>query len=417
MRRLMLAVAALCALAAVALPVAASARPGPALTIRAIPNPINAGDPLVIVGHLGGSANTRRLVRLFHRLAGQRSFSQVQTTRTDAAGNYVFVRQPGVVETNRDWFARSEGVRSRVVREGVHALVTLAASPTSVGTNRPVVFSGHVTPNHAGGLVRLQEQVGGNGDDWRNIRGAVGRLGRGSDFRIVHRFDVPGTRTIRAVIRRDRRNLQGASSSVDVTVQQTQNPQFTLAPSADPIRAGDSVSLKGTLAGPGNANQVVTLFAHERGRSYQAVAQTQTDASGNYAFTQSPPHTTVYQARSGARRSAQVFEAVRDVVTAQASPANPTVGQAVSMTGTVSPNKAGHFIELQRQGPDGDYHTIEVVRVKSDSSYEFLLRFGAPGTKRLRVHINGGPRNWGANSDPLTVMVSPGPSSGSATQG
>ena len=36
------------------------------------------------------------------------------------------------------------------------------------------------------------------------------------------------------------------------------------------------------------------------------------------------------------------------------------------------------------------------------------MRFSVPGTKRLRVHINGGPFNWGTNSDPVNVTVSPG---------
>ncbi len=42
------------------------------------------------------------------------------------------------------------------------------------------------------------------------------------------------------------------------------------------------------------------------------------------------------------------------------------------------------------------------------SQFEFLVRFSVPGTKKLRVHINGGPFNWGTNSDPVNVIVSPG---------
>ena len=104
-----------------------------------------------------------------------------------------------------------------------------------------------------------------------------------------------------------------------------------------------------------------------------------------------------------------MFEAVRDVIgTVSVDPSNPTVGQVVSVKGSVAPPKVGHFIELQKLGRDGDYHTIEVVRVDGNSRFEFLVRFSVPGTKRLRVHINGGPFNWGANSDPVNVTVSPG---------
>jgi hypothetical protein len=377
------------------------------VSIAAVPNPINAGDPVVIVGHLSGSSNSGQKVRLFHRLAGKRRFSFVQAVRTDSHGNYAIVRRPGVVDTNRAWFVRSNGARSRTVRERVHALVTLAASTTQAGSNQPVVFTGHVTPNHRGGRVLLQRQVGQNGDDWRTIDS--GHLDRGSNYRIVHRFRVPNSDgvTLRAVIRRDRRNLAGASSSVDVVVSQNQNPAFMLTASADPISAGQSVTLSGVLAGPSNAHQVVTLYGHENGGPYAPIVSTTTDGSGRYSFTQSPRHTTVYQARTAnGRRSAQVFEAVRDVIAGvNVEPSQPKVGQVVSVKGMVAPSKAGHLIELQRRGRDGDYHTIEAVRVNGASGFEFLIRFSRPGTKQLRVHIDGGPANWGASSDPVSVHV------------
>ncbi len=402
--------AALCSLAAV-LPAGAQARTRH-VSITAVPNPIDAGDPVVIVGHLSAPGNANRRVNLFHRLPNQFGFSFVQSVRTDSHGNYLITRGPGVVDTNRAWFVRSLGAQSRTVHEGVHALVTLNASTTTAKSNQPVVFTGHVTPNHGGDRVFLQRQVGSSGDDWRTIDS--GRVGPGSNYAIVHRFRVPtgDALTLRVAIRRDRRNLAGASKSVDVDVEQNQNPTFTLNASQDPIPVGQSVTLSGTLAAPDNAGKTVVLWAHEHNQGYHPVAMATTDASGNYAFpAQSPLHTTVYQARSanGNRRSAQVFEAVRDVIgTVSVDPSNPTVGQVVSVKGTVAPPKAGHFIELQKLGRDGDYHTIEVVRVDGSSQFEFLVRFSVPGTKKLRVHINGGPFNWGTNSDPVNVIVSPG---------
>jgi hypothetical protein len=388
------------------------------VSIVAVPNPIDAGDPVVIVGHLSGPGNANRRVNLFHRLPNQSRFTFVQSVRTDSHGNYLMTRAAGVVDTNRAWFVRSLGAQSRTVHEGVHALVTLNASTTQARSNQPVVFAGHVTPNHRGNRVFLQQQVGSNGDDWKTIDSA--RLGRGSQYVIVHRFRVPDSdgKTLRVAIRRDRRNLAGASKSVDLVVAQNQNPNFTLNASQDPISVGQGVTLSGTLAAPNNANQTVVLWAHEHNQAYHEVAVASTDGSGHYAFpAQSPLHTTVYQARTanGARRSAQVFEAVRDVIsTVSVDPSNPTVGQVVSIRGSVAPPKAGHFIELQRLGRDGDYHTIEVVRVNGNSRFEFLVRFSVPGTKRLRVRINGGPFNWGDNSDAFNVNVSPGaaPTSG-----
>jgi hypothetical protein len=404
------AVAALCTLAAI-MPAGTQAATH-RVSIVAVPNPIDAGDPVVIVGHVSGPGNANRRVNLFHRLPNQPRFTFVQSVQTDGHGNYLITRGPGVVDTNRSWFVRSLGAQSRTVHEGVHALVTLNASTTQARSNQPVVFSGHVTPNHRGDRVFLQRQVGNSGDDWRTIDS--GRVGPASNYAIVHRFRVPtgDSLTLRVVIRRDRRNLAGASKSVDLDVMQNQNPRFTINASQDPISVGQTVQLSGTLAGPDNAGKNLVLWAHEHNQAYHAVAVTTTDANGNYAFpAQMPIHTTVYQARTanGARRSAQVFEAVRDVIgPITVTPSNPKVGDVVSIRGGVAPPKAGHLIELQRLGRDGDYHTIEVVRVNGNSQFEFLVRFSVPGTKRLRVHINGGPFNWGDNSDAFNVNVSPG---------
>jgi hypothetical protein len=95
-----------------------------------------------------------------------------------------------------------------------------------------------------------------------------------------------------------------------------------LGASADPIDAGASVNLSGVLAPPDNAVQTVQLFADEASGQYAPVATTLTDGSGNYSFTQTPIHNTVYQARAGGgRQTVRVFEGVRDVVTIAASAA------------------------------------------------------------------------------------------------
>ena len=117
---------AACAVIALA-PVGAGASPhhGPpprAITIHAVPDPITAGDPVVIFGRLFGHHRANRLVVLFHHLAAAPGgFAPVQATRTDATGAYEFTRADGRVDTNRAWFVVAGGVHSRAVRERVAA--------------------------------------------------------------------------------------------------------------------------------------------------------------------------------------------------------------------------------------------------------------------------------------------------------
>src|SRR5579863_6758923 len=185
-------VAALAAAAALApIPLGAAAAPRDrhvhhrpfvhALTIHALPNPIDAGDPVVIFGRLFGRHHAHRLVVLYHHLAGERGrFSPVQTTRTDAGGAYEFTRADGRVETNRSWFVAAYGSRSRVVNERVAALISVDVtgpggvqepdgSVLQTGPGFTYTFAGTVDPGRPGALVLLQRQGGNKGNNWATI--------------------------------------------------------------------------------------------------------------------------------------------------------------------------------------------------------------------------------------------------------
>jgi hypothetical protein len=208
------------------------------------------------------------------------------------------------------------------------------------------------------------------------------------------------------LVKGTRRNLPSPSNVLTYEISQAQNPALTLNPSADPITVGQSVTLTGTLQN--GANQNVQLLAKTAGGQFQTVAQTPTDGSGNYTFTQVPIHSTIYQVQGGGRSSAQVFEGVKDSLTANASATSVQAGQPVTFSGTVAPDKTGHVIYLQRQNANGNgFHTVQVSRVGAGSAYSITRRLFVPGTKVFRVFIPGGPFNQGAASQPFTIDVTP----------
>jgi hypothetical protein len=317
------------------------------------------------------------------------------------------------VLTNRSWFAREagiHGVHSRTVHERVAALASLAASSATAVTNHPITFSGHVTPNHAFERVFLQEQKG-NSDDWTTLKS--GRLGPGSNYSIAYGWRVPGAHDVRVVFRGDVRNVRGESDPVTVTVQQKQIADFTINSSAPIISYGQSATISGTLFRPGTTtpepSTAVTVFGRTAAQShFSALGAATTDAHGNYSFTESPPNNTIYVARTTLpprRHTAALFEGVRDVVTFASSSPSSTVGGHVTFTGTVTPDKAGHVVYLQRMGADGDWHNVEVRIVHSDASFQFGWTFGSAGAKEFRARIPGGPFNLGGASAPVTLTV------------
>jgi len=407
----------LTASAVMSLPGIASAAPrhNHGLTINATPNPIIAGEGVLIYGQLKGTDIAGKAIVLFHHISDSgRGYSRVSTTTTDAHGFYEFVRATGVVETNRSWFVRlaaKPGVHSRTVHERVAALVNIVASSTTAFTRHPVTFTGHVDPNHAFERVVLQEQVGST-DDWKTLKS--GRLGPGSNYAIHYAWKIPGEHTVRVVFRGDNRNRRGESDPVAIVVQQAEVPDFTIQTSAPIIDYGQSATISGTLYARGTTTPApktpITLC-------HRSLAQTVklcdiagiTKSDGSYSFSVSPTSNQLYYARTTlppARRSATLFEGVKDTVTLTTGSSAVTAGQKVTFGGTVTPDKAGDFVYLQRLGADGDWHTVGISRVSAGSTFTFTRVFGTAGSKTFRARVPGDMRNVGGASPALSVTVS-----------
>jgi hypothetical protein len=408
---------ALAAAAFAAIPSLASAAPhhNRALTIHLVPPSIVAGDEVDIIGQLKGADSANQTIRLFHRINPAEHFSLIGTTTTDPAGRYQFTRADGIVETNRSWFVRGPALsHSRVAHERVAAAVSISPDPAAGGvvpgtTAHPLVFSGHVTPDHSGQDVRLQVSRN-QGDSWRTIK--VGRLGPGSDYSIAQAWRTAGPRDVRVVLGPDARNTRGISDTVSVQIQQTQKTGFSIQSSNQLIPYNSQAMISGVVDQPGTTNPdigaSVSLYAHmPQGGPYRVVDTTTTDTNGGYSFTVHPPTNEWYMAKltfTPRIHSAQLFQGVQDAVS-MTGPSTATVDQHVEFTGTVTPDKSGHVIYLQKLGADNTWHTVEVRTVSSASTFSFGWTFGAAGAKQFRARILGGPVNVGGASAPVTVNV------------
>ena len=404
----------LCACACTAVPSIAGAAPvhNRGLTIHAVPNHIIAGEAVLIYGRLKGPDHANQVVQLFHRINPNPQFSLIQTARTNAAGQYEFIRADGIVVSNRSWFVRGPGfTHSRTVHERVAALVSLAPSSPTGLTRHPIVFSGHVTPDHAGSVVALQEQKGSS-DDWTTLKRGV--VGPDSNYNISHAWRVPGAYDLRVVFRGDARNVAAPSDVTSVVIQQTEIPDFTIQTSDPVVTNEQPVTISGILDEPGTTtaepNTSVSLFGAVPGSgNYREVTTATTGMDGSYSFANVASTTNeLYQVRTTfapARHTAVLFEGVQDVVTMQSSSLTSTVGGQVTFSGNVSPDKAGHVVYLQKLGADNDWHTVAVSFVNASSTFQFGWTFGTAGTKEFRARITGGPANVGGASQAVTIDV------------
>ena len=105
-----------------------------------------------------------------------------------------------------------------------------------------------------------------------------------------------------------------------------------------------------------------------------------------------------------------LFEGVKDVLSAVASPATVAQGQTVTFSGTVSPDHTGHVIYLEARDPAGTgFRVVDLASIGQGSAYSIAYAPYQTGSQVFRVRIPGGPDNEGAVSQTFTIVVTPAP--------
>jgi hypothetical protein len=398
------------------------------LSIHAEPRLIAAGETTSVFGALkcrrSGNVEGQQ-VMLYEHTAGTGGFTALATTSTEADGSYQLA--PPAFDTNAVFYVSSGNAHSgrRTVRVAVQVtptsqpadgaqLFTGAGPSKGVAHTRAdnrVTFAGKVEPVDAGARVSLQRESATANEEWRLIaRGVVDQHG---EYSITHTFGAPGDVNIRIVVHpRSQINAAAATTPVSYEISRAQNPHLTIKASADPISYGESFTIAGVLAN--GAKQQVTLLAHARGTRFAPVATAMTDESGAYTFTQSPSSNTFYRVASGKTHSAVLFEGVRYALGPPASSASSVqIGQPLTVSGTVTPVRAGHVVYLERRLPSKlGYHVIAVGKVTATGTYSITRAFFGGSTQAvLRVKIPGDPENEGVASPPFTVALTPAPAS------
>jgi hypothetical protein len=178
------------------------------LTIASSPNPSHANGKVTISGQvLRTATGTSPTITLWQQLPGQKQFAQMIQTSVDANGKYTVTRRANSVQTNREWYASANGVRSQTLTQSVEAVVTLTAAH---GRQRLTKLSGQVTPSHKGDKVLLQRRAA---HGWITI--GRPRLSQSSRFKLTHRL-AKGAVMLRVVLPADAENALSLSRTVTV---------------------------------------------------------------------------------------------------------------------------------------------------------------------------------------------------------
>ncbi len=395
--------------------------------------PIAFGEKTAILGHVS-CANAEQekgqLVTMYEQAAKSPGFTQVGTATSETGG--AFQVTPPPFETNSVLYATAEGAQSSHRRVRVATQVTPTAPTPPEGTelftgagrhgSHRVTFAGTVPAVDAGAHLALQRENATADEEWRAIQfGTVGPEGK---YVIEHNFVLPGDANIRVVVHPTGVNAPAASTPFSYEISQTERPSFTLEapPKSDPLSFGESVKLKGVIAGA-KTGTPVTLLAHAKQAPFASVAETHTTNGGEYEFEQKPSASTFYRASAAGANSAILFEGVKYILTSTPPSGPAQVGQLLKFSGTVLPALSGHVVYLERENSLRlGWHVVDVGTVGTPAHtgeaapFSIVHAFYAQGTFRLRLKIPGDPTNQGAAGTPFELTVGPAPASALAPQ-
>lgn len=401
--------------------------PGCHVSLSADPHVATSGEAVSIAGVLRCSGATNvvgQTVTVYEKSAGVPGFKAIATPTTTAGGIYTVTPAPAVL-TDSTFYARALNAQSlnhtvrvaplvSVTSVSVNGVAVPTGSTLLTGRKNAVTVKGTVNPIDQGAEVLLQREFSTTSEEWATIQGKATVKFDGT-FSITHTFGLPGDANLRVLVRPHHRfDVRGVSESLSYVVSQAQNPDLTLEPSSDPVEFGKTLTFKGVLKA--GANQKVTIVSHSAGMPFTPLTEVTTGANGAYEFTvQSAEKNTQYQARSGATKSAIVFEGVRWVVTAGAftepgkAPASKVASNTpVTFSGTAMPARVGHFVYLERKNASGNgWHVVDQGTVAAPGVFSITHNVVGSGKEIYRIKVPGDPENQGGFSTPMEIEVTP----------
>jgi hypothetical protein len=439
--RLVLLAAAVVSVLATVAPAGAQARPnrgvrthahatGPCrIHLEAPSTPIAFGETTTLVGHVrcpNVEQEKGQQLTVYQQSAKKPGGFVAIGTATSEAGGAFQLTTPQL-ETNSIFYATAGGAQSARRQLRVATQVTPTPPTPAEGTElftgagrhgtHRVTFAGVVPAVDTGAHLALQRENATGNEEWHAIQfGTVGPEGR---YVIEHNFVVPGDANIRVVVHPNGVNAPAASTPFSYEISQTERPNFTLTtpPNSDPLSFGESVKLKGVIAGA-KTGTPVTLLAHAKQAPFAAVATTDTVNGGEYEFEQKPSASTFYRASANGTNSAILFEGVKYILDSTPPSGPAQVGQALTFSGTVLPALTGHVVYLEKENSlHLGWHVVDVGAVGSPAHageaapFSIVHAFYAQGTFRLRLKIPGDPTNQGAAGAPFELTVGPAPAS------
>ncbi|MDD1776100.1 MAG: carboxypeptidase-like regulatory domain-containing protein [Candidatus Methanomethylicus sp.] len=354
-------------------------------------------------------------VTIYESINGSGYFTH--STRTLSAGAYsisfipsdvgmhqYYATWPGNTEYNQ---AQSPTVSINVTAIPLQTSSLTISGSVTISVNNSYVILGMLSPIRTGNVTLYQSY---NGSAFASV---ASRSLVAGQYSYILSPSGPGTYQFYAVWPGDNVTTPANSTTTTITVTPIQltTPTVTIQSSLASVYPGQAVTLSGTITP--SATGTVTIWQSVNSSAYQQIANA-TLTSGAYTsqYTIAGPGTYQFKASfagneqlNPAQSSSVTVNSQRatPTLTIQASSATVTPGQAVTLSGTITPSATGTVALWVAINGSATFQNIANATLTS-GAYTSQYTIAGPGTYQFKASFAGNEQVTAAQSTVASVI-------------
>jgi PKD repeat protein len=232
-----------------------------------------------------------------------------------------------------------------------------------------------------------------------------------------HTYLVAKTYNVKLIVT-DNAPLNG-TVLIQIVVNKTFSP-VSISTSSNAVTYGNNVKINGFLKPERPQLDVLIMYRLQGELTWNDLAVTETNASGYYTHTWTPPAAKIYEIRSVWPGDAGTFanqsltaaitvNKATSRISSSVSPQIVPVGSEVTVSGAITPARTGVTVTIQTRPQGGTETTVGTAVTDSSGAYSLAWAPQEKGTFELRATWSGDDNTNGSESGWETVTIREAP--------
>jgi nitrous oxidase accessory protein len=229
---------------------------------------------------------------------------------------------------------------------------------------------------------------------------------------------VPGgnytTKAVASIVAGETYTLDNECTGDKVTVKRLSSSIYISASPAN-ITAGASTTINGSIS-PIRVEVNVTIHYTFSGENWSVLENVTTDVDGRYSYEWTVTTVGTYEVKAGWLGDTTTLPAESDgvavtvnmansTISINVSSASVTVGSNITISGAISPRRAGVNVTIEYRSNGENWTTLATVTTDSEGEYSYDWKTTEPGSYEVKTTWEGDDNTLASESNLLNVAV------------